>query len=135
MRAAAGRLAVAPFEAAIAALLMISGLAALAGAGLIDPVTALLPPWESAALSGMSVATGILMLAGAAVPHRGAEAGGLLFLIAVLLSRFLLFGAYLGFGLNFAVTGVFDGAVIWAALARLGTVRRRQVIVRVSGQS
>jgi len=134
MRPALSRLAVAPFEAAVAALLVISGVAALAGYGLIDPVAALLPPWEATALSAMSVTAGALMLAGTGVPSRGAETAGLLFLIAVILSRFLLFGAYLGFGSRFAVTGVFDAAVIWAAAARLGTVRRGQVIVRVSGE-
>jgi len=134
VRPALPRLAVAPFEAAIAALLVISGLAALAGYGLIDPVTALLPGWEATVLSVMSVTAGALMVTGIGAGSRGAETAGLLFLAAVILCRFLLFGAYLGFGANFAVTGVFDGAVIWAAWVRLRTVRRGQVIVRVSGE-
>ena len=131
MRQAIARLSVVPFEAAIAALLVISGVAALLNYGLIDPVQALLPGWEALTLSSMSVATGVLMLAGTAAPHRGAEAAGMLFLIGVISVRFLLFGVYLGFGANFAVTGVFDTAVVVAALVRLDTIRRGQVTVRV----
>lgn len=132
LRASRRRLAVTPFETAIALLLVVSGVAALLHFGLIDPVAALLPSWESAALSAMSIMTGGLLIAGAGVPHRGAEAAGLLFLTAVVLSRFLLFGFYLGFGKSFAVTGVFDAALVWAAVARLDTIRRREVLVRVA---
>jgi len=134
MRVVLARLAVAPFEAAIAALLVISGLAALAGTGIIDPVTALLPGWEAAGLSVTTTVTGALMIAGAASGQKGPETAGLLFLIAVILCRFLLYGAYLGYGADFAVTGVFDSSIIWAAAARLTVIRRGQVIVRVSGQ-
>lgn len=126
------RLAVTPFETAVAALLVISGIAALLHYGLVDPVTALLPWWEATVLSVMSIATGGLMIAGAAVPHRGAEAAGLLFLAGVILSRFLLYGFYLGFGADFAVSGIFDGALVWAAFARLATIWRREILVRVS---
>ncbi len=134
MRPALARLAVAPFEAAIAALLVISGLAALAGYGLTDPVQALLPGWEATVLAVMSVASGLGMGAGIAAGRRGTEAAGLLFLLAVITSRFLLTGHVLGYGPRFVVTGVFDAAVAWAALARLGTLARGQVIVRVSGE-
>jgi hypothetical protein len=130
MRRALARLAVVPFEAAIAALLVVYGLAALAGYGIVDPVSALLPVWEATVLSLMSVATGVLVAAGAAVPHRGAETAGLLFLIAVIACRFLLFGYYLGYGSQFVTTGVFDAGLVWAAAARLDTIRRRLVLVR-----
>lgn len=132
LRAAARRLSVTPFETAIAALLVISGVASALHYGVIDPVTALLPGWEAVLLSVMSAVTGLLMIAGSAVPHRGSETAGLLFLAAVIASRFLLYGYYLGFGVNFAVTGVFDSALVWAAAARLGTIRRHEVLVRVS---
>ena len=134
MRQALGRLAVAPFEAAIAALLIISGIAALAGYGLTDPVSALLPGWEAVTLSAVSAGTGGLMTGGIASGQRGAETAGLLLLTGVIGSRFLLYGAYLGFGSRFAVTGVFDAAIIWAAVTRLRTIRRGLVIVRVSGE-
>lgn len=130
MRQALARLAVVPFEAAIAALLAVYGIAALAGYGIIDPVADLLPAWEATALSVMSVATGVLMTAGTAVPHRGAETAGLLFLVAVIACRFLLFGYYLGYGSQFVTTGVFDAGLVWAAAARLSSIRRGLVLVR-----
>ncbi|HEY5990766.1 MAG TPA: hypothetical protein VIV12_30880 [Streptosporangiaceae bacterium] len=127
------RLVIAPFESAIAALLIISGAAQLLNAGLIDPVRALLPPWEATALSGLSIGTGLMMMAGSAAASKGAEIAGLLLLIAVITCRFLLYGVYLGFGSGFVVTGVFDTAVVAAALARLWTVGRGDVIVRLRG--
>jgi hypothetical protein len=131
-RAALRRLSVTPFETAIAWLLIVSGVASALNFGVIDPVSALLPGWEAAALSVMSAVTGGLMLAGAGIPHRGAETAGLVLLCGVVLARFLLYGFYLGFGSNFAVTGVFDVAIVWAAAARLVTIARREVLVRVS---
>jgi hypothetical protein len=130
MRQALARLAVVPFEAAIAALLAVYGVAALAGYGIIDPVAALLPAWEATALSVMSVATGVLITAGTAVPHRGAETAGLLFLVAVIACRFLLFGYYLGYGSQFVTTGVFDTGLVWAAGTRLSAIRRGLILIR-----
>lgn len=120
-----------PFESAVAALLIISGIAALAHYQPGDPVSALLPPWEAASLSVISVLTGVLLVAGCAAPHDGIERAGLLFLLAVILSRFLLYGAYLGYGTGFAVSGVFDATVAWAAVARLGRIRDG-LVVRLS---
>lgn len=127
-------LTITPFESAVAALLMITGIAGLGHYRTIDPVTALLPAWEAAFLSAMTVLTGVLLLAGSGIPHRAAETAGLLFLTGVIISRFLLYGAYLGYGQDFAVTGVFYATLVWAALARLLTIRRGQVVVRVGGQ-
>lgn len=131
-RSAARRLSVTPFETAIALLLIISGVASGLHLGLIDPVFALLPGWEAVLLSAMSGVTGALLLAGSGIPHRGAETAGLVLLTCVILSRFLLYGYYLGFGASFAVTGIFDTALIWAAVARLATICRHEVLVRIS---
>lgn len=132
VRSAARRLSVMPFETAIAWLLIITGIAGGMHYGVTDPVAALLPAWEATLLSAMSGVTGALMLAGAGIPHRGAEAAGLLFLCGVIVSRFVLYGFYLGFGPSFAVTGIFDTALVWAAVARLAMIGRREVLVRVS---
>jgi hypothetical protein len=132
-RSAARRLSVTPFETAIAALLIITGIAGGLHYGVIDPVAALLPAWEATLLSAMSGVTGALLLAGSGIPHRGAEAAGLLFLCCVIVSRFILYGYYLGFGASFAVTGIFDAALVWAAVARLATVGRHEVLVVVRG--
>lgn len=135
VRAAVARVTITPFETAIAVLLIASGAASLTSAGLIDPVHALLPAWEAAILDWATITTGLLMSAGVAAGWRGAEIAGLLLLAAVISDRFVLFGYYLGFGAPFAVTGIFDAAVIWAAAVRLNTIRRRQVIIRISGDA
>jgi hypothetical protein len=125
------RLAVQPFEAAIAALLVISGAAGLADYGVTDPAAALLPGWEAIGLNSVVTATGLLLLAGLAWRWRAGETAGLLFLAGVIAARFLLYGHYLGFGPSFVVTGAFDAAIIWAAAARLLAIRRQEVIVLV----
>src|SRR5260221_8305509 len=102
------RLAVQPFEAAVAALLLVSGLAGLARYGITDPTAALLPVWEAVSLNIIFAATGVLILAGVAAAWRAGEAAGMLFLVGVIAARVLLFGYYLWFGPAFIVTGVFD---------------------------
>jgi hypothetical protein len=131
MRAAWARATIVPFEVAVALLLTASGAAALGGAGLADPVGALLPGWEALGLNVMTVTAGLLVLAGVASAGAAAESAGLVLLTAVIICRALLYGRYLGFGVNFAVTGVLDASVAWAAAVRLATIRRRQSIVRV----
>lgn len=132
---AARRITIVPFETAVAVLLIASGGAGLAHVGVIDPVGALLPHWESLALYAMTIFTGGLMVAGIATAARRIEMAGLLFLLAVITDRFILYGYYLGFHADFAVNGIFDTATVWAALTRHRTVRKRQVIVRAqSGQ-
>lgn len=136
MRDAVRRITIVPFETAVAVLLIASGTAGLTHTGIIDPVTALLPGWEAVALYAMTIFTGTLMVTGIATAARGIEMAGLLFLTAVITDRFILYGYYLGFGADFAVTGVFDAAVAWAALTRHRTVRKRQIIVRIqNGQA
>lgn len=136
MGSAVRRIAIVPFETAVAVLLIASGSAGLAHVGVIDPVGALLPGWESVTLYAMTIFTGVLMVAGIATAGRGVEMAGLLFLLAVMADRFILYGYYLGFGPDFAVNGIFDMAVVWAALTRHRTVRKRQVIVRIqNGQA
>jgi hypothetical protein len=131
VRGAWRRVTIVPFEAAVALLLIASGAAALCGFGLVDPIGALLPGWEALALNIMTVAAGGLVLAGVAGASAASEAAGLVMLAAVVVCRFILYGRYLGYGENFAVTGVLDASVLWAAAVRLQTIRRRLAIVRV----
>jgi hypothetical protein len=115
---------------AIAALLVISGVFALINYGARDPFLSLLPEWEAHVLSAVSITSGLALIAGSGVPHKGSECAGLLLLIAVIMSRFLLTGQYLGYGSDFIVTGVFDSAIVWAASARLfAIVRNRRIVV------
>jgi hypothetical protein len=133
---AARRLVIVPFETAIALLLIATGITGIFHAAVVDPVDALLPHPEAVALYAMSAFTGLLMAAGIAASNRGTEIAGLLFLTAVILDRFILYGYYLGFGASFIVTGIFDSAIVWAALTRLHTVRKRRALVMIqNGQA
>jgi len=128
---AARRAGIVPFESAIAVLLVVSGAAALAGAGLVDPVADLLPGWEAVSLSALSIAAGVLMLAGVAGDAWRFEVPGLGLLAGVIMARFLLFGYFFGYGESFLVTGVFDGAIVAAAVSRFRTVTRGEVVIRL----
>lgn len=127
------RLMVVPFETAIAILLIISGAVGLAHYGIIDPIAALLPAWEAAALNIMAIFAGGLMTTGMGGSLKRPELSGLLLLLGVVICRFILFGYYLGFGENFVTTGVTDAAFIWAAVARLITILNGSSIVIIKG--
>lgn len=124
------RLTIAPFEVAIAALLVISGFTSIMHFGIIDPVSALLPAWEGAILNLVSILSGLLMLLGLMTGRGNVERSGLYFLMAVIVSRFLLFGHFFHYGENFIQTGIFDLTIIWAAVARIITTLKKQVLVR-----
>jgi hypothetical protein len=129
VKKAAWRLAITPFETAVALLLVSTAAASIAHVGIFDPVDALLPKPEAFGLNVWSILTGILMIMGAAAGSRGPEIAGLLFLIGVVVNRFILYGYYLGFGINFMVTGIFYSAVVGAALVRLHTLRTHRVLI------
>lgn len=128
------RLAIYPFEAAVAVLLFVSGISGLLKYGVTDPVSALLPMWLAVTLNVMTTLTGGLMLAGTMAGERRAELAGLLFLIGVVTCRFILFGVYFGFGSDFVTTGIFYTAIICAALVRLSSIRRGLMVVRIRNE-
>ena len=130
------RMAVTPFEIAIAILLIIYGVANFLNTNLFDPLRALLPGWESWTVGSMGVLSGLLIVMGIARSWRGGEAAGLIFLWAVIMTRFVSYGYYLGFGSEFLVQGIFDTAVIVATIVRLNTIRKGSTIVLlVEGRS
>jgi len=129
VKRAAWRLTVTPFETAVALLLVSTAAASIAHVGVFDPVDSLLPKPEAFALNVWAIITGFLMVTGAALGARGPEIAGLLFLIGVVVNRFILYGYYLGFGVNFMVTGIFYSAVVGAALVRLHTLRTHRVLI------
>ena len=125
------RLAITPFETAVAALLAISGVSQLARWGLADQLLAVLPYWEAAIFSGVSITAGLLTSGALAAGARRSEMAGLLLICGVVASRFLLFGALFGYGSPFWATGVFYLAVLWAAAVRLLMIRRGDTLIRV----
>ncbi len=128
MKKAIDRASLAPFESAIAILLMISGLIVIGNFGPPDPIALILPVWEAYVLAGVFIATGIFILAGIALNNVGVEAAGLLLLVASLISRLILYGYYLGLDATFAVTSTLDVVFIVAAFLRLFASRKRVII-------
>lgn len=129
------RVAVIPFETAVALLLIISGVTGLTGTGVIDPISALLPHWEATVIFAVSVCAGILAIGGILTAYRYAEMAGLLILAGYVADRFILYGYYLGFGGGFLTSAVFNAAVIWAVAVRLDTLRRGRTVIQVSGHA
>lgn len=125
------RMAIVPFEMAIAALLILSGISGLVHVGISDPVLSLLPIWEGDILNIASILSGLLMFFGVASGKGRVELPGLILLNGVILSRFLLFGHLLGYGANFFQTGIFDFVVVIASMTRARSIRKDHVIVRL----
>lgn len=124
------RMTIAPFEMAIAIFLVISGVSGLFHYGVIDPLAILIPMWEEIALNCLAIISGLCMLFGVAIDSGRFEAAGLFFLNGALISRFILYGHYLGYGNNFIQTGIFDLVVVIASLIRGRTIRKKHVIVK-----
>jgi hypothetical protein len=121
----------AAFETSIAVLLIIAGLTQLVHWGTSDIVLAVLPHWESVLFDLVTVLAGFMIIGGIMVTGRRLEMSGLLMTVAIFTSRFLLYGAYFGFlNADFAQTGVFYAAVLWAALARFRLLQRGDTFVQ-----
>jgi hypothetical protein len=125
------RFSIAPFEAAIALLLIISGITSIMKYGVIDPVTSLLPGWEALTFNILSIVSGLCLIVGISTGRGKIEQAGLLFLTGIIIGRFLLFGDLLGYGAKFIQTGIFDLSVILASFVRWLSIRRGHIIVRL----
>lgn len=131
MRIMLHRMAVAPFECAIAVLILVSGVAQVFGWGTADPVNILLPAWEVYLLSAMLLLCGFLVLLGIGLDHVATEAVGLVLLMGSLLARLVLYNVYLGTNSTFVLTGTLDLVFILAAISRLSTIRRARVVIEL----
>lgn len=127
------RLVTQPFEAAVAMLLMITGVAELAGWAQPGPKTALLPSWEITGLNVLTFITGLFILIGILFGWRRFELSGLFFLLAIFVIQLVVFAAYFGVNKDLAVTIVFDMAVIWAAIVRIAHILRGTTLVWIRG--
>ena len=131
MRNLIRRYSITPFEAAVAVLLIVSGLSYLFHIGPAQPSEFLLPSWEEYTLNWMSVISGVLLLHGSGAPSRRTEAAGLFLLLAVILSRLIIYLSILTSPGSIMVILIFYTAIIFAAIARLTTIRKGEVIMRI----
>jgi hypothetical protein len=132
MKLIMARLSITPFESAIAILLIGGGVAEWFH--ITQQSVIVLPSWETYTLDAMSIVSGLLMLHGCAAATRRTEAAGLLMLLAVILSRLVLYLTLLRSPGLIAVSMVFYMAVVAAAVSRLITLRKGEVIMRIRRQ-
>lgn len=125
------RVIVAPFETAVSALLVFSGVVIITHTGPPDPVNILLPSWEVYVLAVMFLLSGACTFGGLALGAIAVEGSGLLLLSGSLIIRLILYAIYLGTDVTFALSGIVDALFIAAALARLLTIRSRRVIIEI----
>lgn len=127
------RMSVVPFETAIAIYAIVAGIAGFYHFGIVDPLAALIPTWEGEALNAATIASGAFMTAGIAGGSAKTEQAGLLFLDAILLCRFFLYGHFFHYGSNFIVMGSFIIAILIASIVRSLSVRKRHILLKVDG--
>lgn len=130
MKNAFRRIAIVPFEMAIAILALGSGITGLLHIGFIDPVSQLLPNWEADSLNTSLILCGIAMAMGVITGSGAIESVGLWLLNATIIARFILYGHFLHYGAEFVLTGVFDLAIILASTVRLWSIRTRHTLLR-----
>src|SRR5258708_2973816 len=111
-RAALSRAAIIPFETAIAALVVISGIAGLAKFGIADPISALVPGWEYVTLNLMYMLAGFGMAAGICLDKGRAEGFGLWLLSGAVIAGFFLLANSLGINRNFFFTWCFEFVIL-----------------------
>jgi hypothetical protein len=114
------RISIAPFETAIAVIIVVQALIATFGWGAIaDPVAALLPPWQAAAFNIAYLAAGLTMLTGLFWPRGDVEGAGLVLLGSLTIARGIMYGTLLGWGVDSITSLAFSLAVGLACTARI----------------
>lgn len=131
MRTIFRRIAIVPFEFAIAILVLGSGLISVFHLGTTDPINTLLPTWEANLISVSFLLSGILMIFGISLASAAIESLGLWFLNAIILSRFVLYGHYFHYNEDFWLMGIFDLAIILAGVIRLRSIKSEHVLIKV----
>lgn len=130
MRAIFRRIAIVPFEVAIAILAIGTGITGLLHFGFIDPVSQLLPNWEADSLNISLIASGVALVWGVMLASGAIESVGLWLLNAVIVARFILYGHFLGYGKEFIITGILDAAIVCAGIMRLWSIRTRHILLK-----
>lgn len=121
-----------PFEAAVSALLIFSGIVIIARIGPPDPIDILLPRWEVDMLAVMFLLAGASTLAGLTIGRASVEGAGLLLLSGSLVIQLILYLYYLGADARFVLSGIVDAMFVAAAAGRLLSIRSRRVVIEVS---
>ena len=120
------RVRLAPFEAAIAAIVVVQAVVVFGGwgiGGLVDPLGQLLPEWLAMVWNTSYLVAGLAILGGLLWPRGDVEGAGLILLTAVIVARSIMFGQLLGWGVHALTSVAFGVFVAAAALARISLLR------------
>jgi hypothetical protein len=117
------RLRSAPFEAAIAAIVVVQAAVSLAGWGVVDPLGELLPAWLGVAFGVSYLTSGAGILLGLMWPRGDVEGAALVLLVSALMVRALLYGQLLGWGPDAITSVAFSLFLSAGAALRLSLLR------------
>lgn len=118
------RVLAAPFQAAIAVIIIVQAITALGGWGLINPIDALLPGWLAIAFSAAYLLAGLCWLAGLLLPRGDVEGFGLWLLGGTVIARGLMFGVLLGWRVESITSLAFSLCLASACAARIWVLWR-----------
>jgi hypothetical protein len=109
----------APFEAAIAAIIVVQAIVAFGRWGIVDPTTTLLPNWMTVLFNTLYLVAGALILTGLLWPRGDVEGAGLVLLAGTVMARGIMFGQLLGWQVRAVTSIAFALFVASAAVARI----------------
>lgn len=118
------RAGVAPFELAIAVIIVVQAVIAFGGWGAFNVADVLLPGWLSATFNGAYLLSGLAIIAGLCWPRGDIEGAGLVLLAATVVARGIMFGALLGWGFQSVTSLAFSFCVAGACAARIAVIAR-----------
>lgn len=118
------RVSLAPFRAAIAAIIVVQAVIALGGWGLVDPINVLLPEWLATGFNLAYLLAGAALLFGILWPRGDVEAASLVLLCCTISARGVMFGALLGWGLQSISSLAFSACIAVGCAARVHLIVR-----------
>jgi uncharacterized membrane protein YphA (DoxX/SURF4 family) len=129
------RIQMLPFEITIAFLFIMSGIAQIFKWGPPDNTLLALPFWEARTITILEIVTGLFIVFGVASSQRRFELAGQFFLVAILITRLLLYANAFGIDEDFIISGVFYATLLWAAVSRTVALLRGDSLAWVRGNN
>lgn len=113
----------APFEAAVAAVIVVQAVIAFGSWGIVDPVSQLLPGWLTVAFNVLYLIAGVAILAGLILSRGDVEGAGLVLLSSIVMARGVMFGQLLGWDIKAVTSLAFAVFVAAAAVLRIAVLK------------
>jgi hypothetical protein len=120
----------APFEAAIALLIVVQSVIAFGEWSVVDPIAVLLPTWLRLTFNASYGIAGLLILAGMVWWRGDVEGAGLILFAATVAARGFLFGYLFDWSAQSVTSLAFSLVFAGAALARISLLRTKAAVRR-----